>query len=352
MAANLRERQSLSKSPATIERYWSIYRSLEKRAAKETSKPGTPVAAIQIARLFLRYEATWQAATARVYRAAIVYAFEQLEDEGDSAIPSARSVLLAEHPDEVTARRLQEQFREKRREAKRRSPRTASQKVKRFSKRDSKKLLEELLRSRGKWGCLAARWFFVGSLTGLRPSEWKNVRIGTDEKGQNVLLIRNAKNTNGRAHGEYRTLSLTGLSDHQRGAVLKHAAAVLSCASIGQFDRLYGACRQIVRRKADALWPQRARHPSLYTARHMFAADAKAMFDQVTVAALMGHASTASAGKHYAPAWSGRGGLGVEPSEKDIQAVMRRNPGFQKSRKSATDTAAEQFVPAPRPFGR
>lgn len=352
MDENLREREVPSKSPATIAQYQNIYRRLEKRAEKET-QCGTPVAPAQIARLFVKYEATWQAATARLYRAAIIYVFERLQSRGALGIPEARAALLARSCDEETARRLREQLREERRDAKRRSPRTATQKVKRFSKQDAEKLLEDLLRARSRWGRLAARWFFVGSLTGLRPAEWKDVRIGTDERGQEVLLVRNAKSTNGRAHSEYRTLSLAGLSDNQRAAVLVHVGTVRSCTSAGQFERLYDACRQIVRRKADALWPRRARHPSLYTARHMFAADAKAMFDQVTVAALMGHASAETAGKHYAPAWSGRGGLGVEPSKKDIQAVMRRNPDFpRKPGKAAANTAMERLVPTPKRYGR
>jgi hypothetical protein len=71
----------------------------------------------------------------------------------------------------------------------------------------------------------------------------------------------------------------------------------------------------------------------------MFAADIKGVFDHISVAAMMGHASIDTAGQHYAPAWSGRGGMAVEPSEQDVQAVTFLN---QSKIDKAAEKAAEQ----------
>ncbi len=48
------------------------------------------------------------------------------------------------------------------------------------------------------------------------------------------------------------------------------------------------------------LWPRHKMYPSLYTARHMFAAAVKGSYSTVEVAAMMGHASSATATQHYA----------------------------------------------------
>ncbi len=354
MTEEVHPRESRSRSPTTVAQYRLIYRRLEKMAKTDVGLTWDAAQGPeQVARLFRKHEADWQAATARLYRAAIIYVFDQIESHGDVGIQKARRVLLTSNSSEETVSRLREQVREQRRDAKRRRPRTATQKVKRFSRKDTEELLKQLAGSRSTWGRPAARWFIAGYLTGLRPGEWQTARMHVDERGGFQLLVKNAKNTNDRAHSEHRTLSLTRLRDDQLRIIRLHLITVHTYASTGHFQDLYDACRQLVRRKADAIWPKRSRHPSLYTARHMFAADAKAMFDQVIVAALMGHASAETAGQHYAPAWSGRGGLGVEPSQKDINAVLHRNPGFRRrSSNSAEDTRVEEFVSRRTPGSR
>jgi len=88
---------------------------------------------------------------------------------------------------------------------------------------------------------------------------------------------------------------------------------------------LYNGVRNLIRVQARQVFVGRKQYPTLYTARHCFAARAKTTYNREEVAALMGHASIATAGRHYAAAGFARGGrpLDVEPTFADVQAVRR-----------------------------
>ena len=162
-------------------------------------------------------------------------------------------------------------------------------------------------------------------MTGLRPCEWETAALETHHTMQHALVVQNAKATNGRAHGKTRTIVLTSFTKDQQKVLFTHLRNVTKQHDAGTFAEYYRNCRRCVERTADALWPQRPKHPTLYTARHMFSADAKSVFDKFKVAALMGHASIETAGNHYAQKWSGSGSLSVEPDEADVKAVMELN---------------------------
>lgn len=169
---------------------------------------------------------------------------------------------------------------------------------------------------------------------GLRPIEWFGAVYDEEER---QLIVRNAKHSHGRSFGEHRTLHVnedmpdrvleavrwlldtiaesgfhvTDLEDHDEGLTRLIADAV---------RRVYDKCfsRDDSERKTDPRY-------TLYSARHQFAAHAKAAgLTKIEVAALMGHASPDTAGEHYGRRSSGRtGGIHVRPSEADIQAVER-----------------------------
>ncbi|EAY56121.1 MAG: probable phage integrase [Leptospirillum rubarum] len=60
----------------------------------------------------------------------------------------------------------------------------------------------------GSWNALV--WVIAGRATGLRPSEWKNARLEEGPEGP-VLVVGNAKYTNGRGNGPVRHLHFRDL---------------------------------------------------------------------------------------------------------------------------------------------
>ena len=211
----------------------------------------------------------------------------------------------------------------------RRAPRTSARKAKRFSHEDAVELVAAIRNTNSEWAEATATWFGAGILVGLRPVEWQGARIGQNEAGKPILVVDNAKHTNGRSHGDTRTLNLEGLDADQLELVTKQVNIATNYARLGAFVNYYERCREVLKRCARRLWPNRVRHPTLYTSRHMFTANAKSVFGRIEVAALLGHASADTAKLHYAQRRLGSGVMGVRPTENDIAAVAKRNPDIK-----------------------
>lgn len=322
-----------SRSQSTLDLYDLIYARLQRgvRHAEGLDDEAIPTPG-QVAVYFVRREAQWQAATARLYRAALVYTFERVDRAGNLTegqqldLMRAHDLIYHRLYDEETSLRHREELRRVRRENRKKRPQTSTRKVKRFSKADASQLVSTLYGMQSRWGKVASCWFVAGSLTGLRPAEWQEARLVEEPDGRRLLVVSNAKNTNGRAHSPTRTIDVSGLKPAQWQVLMEHMKSVRLHLERGQFGKMYAECARCVRHTGKKLWPYRLKRPTLYTARHMFSADVKRSFDKAEVAALMGHASIDTAGQHYAPAWSGKGGLGVRPSEADVAAVKRLQP--------------------------
>jgi hypothetical protein len=286
---------------------------------------GATVSPLQIAATFVEHEAEWSEYTARAYRAALVFVFEELES--DEAIEAKNMIYHISEDGEWTLR-VKERIKEDRKSNLKRNLRTSAQKAKRFSIDDLDLLRAELHVSSSKFADRTALWFMAGMLTGLRPTEWKHAQVTTDDRQRKVLLVQNAKSTNGRSHGKFRSIVLEKMRVEDVEVIEAHVSSVADyCGGDDEkFEEYYYGCRRLLSNVADRLWPRRLKHPTLYTARHMFAADVKNVFDSYGVAALMGHASTRTASSHYAPKWSSaNGGSSVTPDEGDLQRVIMRN---------------------------
>jgi hypothetical protein len=203
--------------------------------------------------------------------------------------------------------------------------RGTSLRVRRFSISDTRALARELIVRQRKD---AAIWLLATVAVGLRPCEWSRARFE-----ENLLLVKNAKNSNGRSFGETRSLIVE--SDETRRIVALQLAQVAKCPT---WRILHKSCCAAVHRAARALWPSRAKLPGIYTGRHVFCANAKLHFTKIEVAALMGHGSVESASRHYAPRWSGTGGRGVRPSSHDVELV--------RSRAAQSDTQSRNASPS------
>ena len=268
---------------------------------------------VRIAIAYRDLEPTITAASARLYRAAVRHAIthepgsrdwdaEALIDPEPCAAESARLDDLAQQR-KVNLVTL----------------RGAQQKAKWLPMAEWARLNTALGATHNPWARAAQQWIVATLIVGLRPCEWRRAKVvGTS------LVVVNAKATNGRAHSETRTIGLARCVKEDRAMVASFAEWVSQLDDPG-YKAAYDGVRDLIRVTARTTFPGRDRHPSLYTARHSFAARAKATHSREGVAALMGHASTLTAGRNYAHSRHARGGrpLDAEPSPADIAAVLR-----------------------------
>ena len=121
--------------------------------------------------------------------------------------------------------------------------RTSQQKQKSLPPEDLDALCQWLAGRGGKWNLLAAAWLQASVLTGLRPAEWREATLSNDAR----LRVKNAKNSQGRACGEWRELDLQGL-DADELAIISHFLSHLIQLSNdeGAYKKAYNACRQRV----------------------------------------------------------------------------------------------------------
>jgi len=211
--------------------------------------------------------------------------------------------------------------------------RTSARKARALRLPELDRLADRLLGSSGRWDGLTARWLWWGMLTGLRPIEWRDARL--QQQGSAVRLrVRNAKHSQGRAHGEWRTVQLT-VQPEETAALVQFLAAVQA-----DFPTAYTGCRLALYRAASRLWPRRQQRPSLYTGRHQFSANAKAAgLSPVQIAALMGHAVTATHQVHYGKRRSGhRDLLYAQADAQDVARVRVSPPGAWAARRLSDGT--------------
>lgn len=181
---------------------------------------------------------------------------------------------------------------------------------KRLTHDDMSRIIKHLDIANSEIDRMVLRLLYSGLITGLRPGEWRTATFEY-ESGVGILTVKNSKNSHGRAHGDFRTLILSDLDDAQGGVIadlVRRSSEKTEAEYESIIDRVIDRLGGITKR----IWPLAKSRPSLYSARHQFAADAKkAGMDRVTLAALMGHASTGTAARYYGIKRDGGSGHGV-----------------------------------------
>lgn len=307
---------SLTKTPQTKWFYARVVARLERHAdalVAAGEMVQLPDRNLRLALAFDHLEPRISEGTARLYRAALIDAIESNPGPMDYG---AMEILRPE-PSENSDFRL-ERLAEKR-AANLTLLRGSQQKAKWVSDADWKKLLEGLEAAASVWSDAAIDWIRASLATGLRPCEWRSARIH-----QWALVVQNAKATNGRSHGATRTVDLSGMDAATRALVSSFLDRVHALDGRG-FRSMYNGVRELIRVTGRRVFSGRKQFPTLYSARHCFAARAKATHSKAGVAALMGHASEQTAGRHYAPSRHARGGrpLEIDPAPQDVEAVRR-----------------------------
>lgn len=161
-------------------------------------------------------------------------------------------------------------------------------------------------------------------MTGLRPVEWQTARLENRADGDPVLIVKNAKHTHDRGHGEFRTLHLAGLRVREVGIIHNMVRLARYQGERNRWDQFYHQCRNLLSRYTKRLWPNRAQRPTFYSARHQFVADAKAAgLSRAEVAALMGHASDRTAGERHGRKRNGEAGFRVRPDATEVTRIRK-----------------------------
>lgn len=253
--------------------------------------------------------------TWRQYKSSLICYFEQFEDED-----SEQAIAL------LTASDCSNCLKGKDAPA-----RTSSFKKRCITPEELSRILEYISTHKTRWGQATAVWLQAAVLTGLRPGEWQTAVLNTDANGNPILIVRNAKNTNGRAHGSERTLLLNSMAKSDIKIIQEQVRVASKIVEMRLWDRYYRECRKTLYAAVRVLWPRRSHYPTLYTGRHQFAADAKwAGLTKSEVAALMGHASSGTAGRHYGKKRSGRAGFAVRACIEEVARVNVKNTDYNK----------------------
>lgn len=305
-----------SKTQKTCASYESVVNTVLRHADRIQKNSGAEFIQdrnLRMAMALLELETHVQDATFRYYKAAVIHGIRTqpgvMDEQVMELLEPEASEVLAEHEHSVAIARA----------ANLTKLVGAQQRAEHLPAADWIALITALLDTRSKWSEPAALWLVCTLETGLRPCEWSSASLtGT------TLVVKNAKATNGRAHGESRTLDLFRASNKVVGSISQFLAIVRQHGPEG-FTALYSGVRELISDVARRTLSPRQRYPSLYTARHCFASRAKVTYPQAAVAALMGHGSINTAPRHYAAARFAKGGrpLAVEPSTEDVMSVKR-----------------------------
>lgn len=191
----------------------------------------------------------------------------------------------------------------------------------------------QLVRDRSDMPGTLTLFLQASMLTGLRPSEWQRAELVL-LSDKPALLVQNAKQSNGRSHGQTRTIVLSGMSEDAValiGRQIDHVRQKL--LDLGSWSDLYPQLKFSLRHAIRERWPDPVKRPTLYIARHLFAANAKAAGrSKEEVAALMGHASEETASEHYGRRRYGDRRLHlVEPFGPDIERVRKASKAYREN---------------------
>lgn len=208
--------------------------------------------------------------------------------------------------------------------------RTSASKLKRFSESDRKAVDQQLRAQRRSHALFAADWLHVAYLAGLRPAEVPKTILNL-RGNEATLTVTNAKATNGRAHGEVRTITLQGLTAEDRSVLIRFFGVVRVKLQQGaDWAKLQDASRKVLSRavRRAGIRTSKGKVPSLYSARHQFAADLKKDdHPPEAIAALMGHAVSTTATEHYGRRRHGQGRGPVVAKPEEVQRVLIRGLG-------------------------
>lgn len=204
-------------------------------------------------------------------------------------------------------------------------------------------LYDDLTTSNRRHSRTLADYLRAELVCGFRLAEWPTVIGSSSLEFRYALTVANAKHTedNDRAFAPYRSVILDGVDPEWRASVFRTLELIDDHQAAGTIDTLFRAWADLLRETSHKLWPRRKTVYGLYSLRHQAIANQKAVcVERAEVAAFAGHASVASASRHYAKKSKGMRflqNLGTDrglypdvviaaPSPHDVVKVRGLNP--------------------------
>lgn len=306
----------MSISPKTESIYVTKYQQLRRQTAKAIgAQIETSVDPIRIVEYLIMRKPDLAKRTWRLYKAALDHQFRHARDTApDQAsqqeIDYALQILRAESQEGALVR----------------GTRTSAKKARQIRPEDFATLVSYIARHQDDHVRARAllTWCVATEPVGLRPAEWDGARRDTGADGIPLLIVQNAKATNGRGNGPTRTLDLSACSPAQLDAVDELLDLIEGYRQDGGFERFQSQISEYLYRAGRAALSKRTQYPSLYTFRHQFSANAKSHLSRSEVAALMGHASDATASRNYAQSRLATGQVPVRPLAAEVGRVRRQ----------------------------
>jgi integrase len=273
-----------TRTSATERAYVKLAKMLVIKAERELNLYGLePIHPVEFVKWLRNQKSHITKNTFRIYKAATVFHFSLLA-ETEPAYEEAVEILRYE-PQTGCLRRGKGM--------------KSSKKAKNIPKPKFDRLVAALNGKRSVWAKRAALIINAGVRTGLRPVEWESARFNGDET---ELAVRNAKATNGRANGDFRTLAI---NDQSRSIIKSHLNEIWGFLDEGgKFEDYLGYCSNAMRRTVIQLFGFGV-HYTLYSTRHQYSANMKNVASRKEVARRMGHNSIGTAERHYGKRRSG-----------------------------------------------
>ncbi len=196
--------------------------------------------------------------------------------------------------------------------------RTTSQRQRSLPDHQRREIVNQLLHRQSSSHILAISLLTLGSLTGLRPTEWPTARLETIDD-RLALVVLNAKQRR-------RTLFLDNLSEPDQLAISDLIDIAIPHDRTSwrkRCDRAQDEIQRITRK----LFPKATRWPTVYSARHQAALNMRdAGYSPTEIAAAMGHIDPKTATRNYGRRRSDGTGGGsqapvVKPSAVDVAHV-------------------------------
>lgn len=209
---------------------------------------------------------------------------------------------------------------------------TSGQKAKKVTVTEIFSLLKVVGNRKGKWIKPALVWMLANISVGLRPVEWRNASL-SEVDSRLILVVVNAKNTNGRSHGKLRHIDITDLKSTEIQWVKTQLHAIQYLAKDDKkWSTYYSGVRHNIRNITRELLPKQRKYPTLYSTRHQFSANAKSEgMSKIEVAALMGHATDETATMHYGKKKYGSGSCRVKADVNEMQKIrLKSSPMIYK----------------------
>ena len=233
----------------------------------------------------IEQQPTWKKSTWRHYKAAVAYLLQNYYPQATEALE-----LLKSEP--------QSRCKKSGRST------TSDKKHKSFPPKCLEAILAHLAASRSQYSEPLSAFLQAAVLTGLRPTEWFGAHIQTDDEGTKLYAI-NAKQTNKRSNGYYRSLDLNNFNDRDTSMIRNWLEIVNDLPSKKSFEELITSMSAVLRRVNLSVWPKSELRYTLYSGRHQASANWKNYYSPAEVAAMLGHAIDDTAVKHYGRASRG-----------------------------------------------